>query len=88
MGLMRSLVNAQLELTNGNNKLVESGRNYEILKVVSNDNTYDITFKDGSIAEGLDMKAFEFYNVTIEPKQQFEIPVSGDIRSLKLIYKN
>jgi hypothetical protein len=84
MGLMRSLVNAQLDLTNGETKLVESGRNYEILKVVSNDNTYDITFKDGSIAAGLDMQAFEFYNVQIESKpkifkfnNQFGIPVSG-----------
>jgi len=57
--LIRSLVNAELKLSNGKTKPIQASRYYEVVKILEDNLVWDIYFQDGSIALGVDSTAFE-----------------------------
>jgi len=64
--IVRSLVNAQVNLENGYIKFISTGSSYEVSKITeNNDSTINVYFNDG-MAKNLDKNAFEMYNISIE----------------------
>lgn len=73
MKIARSLVNAQVVTEKGAKFIFESGRNYEVLKVVRNaDSTINIVLANAEQIKNVDGAAFEFYNVLIEDAPKLE----------------